>query len=121
VEIKEEGGQATTGTNANFIGTFIKGTIPAGEDNLFLGQNNLLYFSDNDTPIKGMRAYFQVKGVPHPSQAIRHANIIANDQVVTSIDFTKGENNKVMKAIENGQLIIIRNGVRFTVQGQRIQ
>ena len=110
-----------SGTNADFIGTFIKGTIPAGEDNLFLGANNLLYFSDNATPIKGMRAYFQVKGVPHPSQAIKHANIIANDQVVTSIDFTKGENNKVMKAIENGQLIIIRNGERFTVQGQRIQ
>lgn len=110
-----------TGTNANFIGSYVKGEVPAGEDNLFLGANNLLYFSETATPIKGMRAYFQVKGVPHPSQAIRHANIIANDQVVTSIDFTKGENNKVMKAIENGQLIIIRNGVRFTVQGQRIQ
>ena len=121
IDERTDGYNIMSSTNANFIGTFIKGTIPAGEDNLFLGQNNLLYFSDNDTPIKGMRAYFQVKGVPHPSQAIRHANIIANDQVVTSIDFTKGENNKVMKAIENGQLIIIRNGVRFTVQGQRIQ
>ena len=108
-------------TNADFIGSYVKGEVPAGENNLFLGQNNLLYFSDYATPIKGMRAYFQVKGVPHPSQAIKHANIIANDQVVTSIDFTKGENNKVMKAIENGQLIIIRNGERFTVQGQRIQ
>ena len=121
VEIKEEEGQATSGTNADFIGKLIKTEIPAGEDYLFLGANNLLYFSDTNTPIKGMRAYFQVKGVPHPSQAIKHANIIANDQVVTSIDFTKGENNKVMKAIENGQLIIIRNGERFTVQGQRIQ
>lgn len=108
-------------TNADFIGSFVAGTIPAGEDNLFLGPNNLLYFSDTTTPIKGTRAWFQVKGVPHPSQAIKHANIIANDQVVTSIDFTKGRNNKVMKAIENGQLIIIRNGERFTVQGQRIQ
>ena len=108
-------------TNADFIGSFIAGEVPAGEDNLFLGPNNLLYFYDAATPIKGTRAYFHIKGVPHPSQSIKHAKIITNDQVVTSIDFTKGENNKVMKAIENGQLIIIRNGERFTVQGQRIQ
>ncbi len=108
-------------TNAEFIGSFIAGQVPAGEDNLFLGPNNLLYFYDATTPIKGTRAYFHIKGVPHPSQSIRHANIITNDQVVTSIDFTKGENNKVLKAIENGQLIIIRNGERFTVQGQRIR
>ena len=108
-------------TNADFIGSFIAGQVPAGEDNLFLGPNNLLYFWEEPTPIKGTRAYFHIKGVPHPSQSITHAKIITNDQVVTSIDFTKGENNKVMKAIENGQLIIIRNGERFTVQGQRIQ
>ena len=108
-------------TNADFIGSFIAGEVPAGEDNLFLGPENLLYFYDAATPIKGTRAYFHIKGVPHPSQSIKHAKIITNDQVVTSIDFTKGENNKVMKAIENGQLIIIRNGERFTVQGQRIQ
>ncbi len=96
-------------TNADFIGSFIAGQVPAGEDNLFLGPNNLLYFWEEPTPIKGTRAYFHIKGVPHPSQSIKHAKIITNDQVVTSIDFTKGENNKVMKAIENGQLIIIRN------------
>ena len=121
VEIKAEEGAATSGTNADFIGSFIAGEVPAGEDNLFLGPENLLYFYDAATPIKGTRAYFHIKGVPHPSQSIKHAKIITNDQVVTSIDFTKGENNKVMKAIENGQLIIIRNGERFTVQGQRIQ
>lgn len=107
--------------NADFIGSFIACQVPAGEDNLFLGPNNLLYFWEEPTPIKGTRAYFHIKGVPHPSQSIKHANIITNGQVATSIDFTKGENNKVMKAIENGQLIIIRNGERFTVQGQRIQ
>lgn len=107
--------------NADFIGSFIAGEVPAGEDNLFLGPNNLLYFWDAPTPIKGTRAYFHIKGVPHPSQSIKHANIITNGQVATSIDFTKADNNKVMKAIENGQLIIIRNGERFTVQGQKIQ
>ena len=112
---------STSRHNADFIGTFVATDIPAGENNLFLGPNNKLYFSETATPIMGMRAYFQIKGVSHPSQAIKLANIIANDQVVTSIDFTKGRNNKVMKAIENGQLIIIRNGERFTVQGQRIQ
>ncbi len=119
VMIKETVGQATSGDDADFIGNFIKGEVPAGDQNLFLGQNNLLYFSQNATPIKGMRAYFHVK-VPGAAHMIQNARIVKGTQVVTELHLVNGE-NKATKTIENGQLIIIKNGVRYNVMGAKIQ
>lgn len=119
VMIKETVGQATSGDDADFIGNFIKGEVPAGDQNLFLGQNNLLYFSQDATPIKGMRAYFHVK-VPGAAHMIQNARIVKGTQVVTELHLVNGE-NKATKTIENGQLIIIKNGVRYNVMGAKIQ
>ena len=107
-------------TNADFIGSFIAGEVPAGEDYLFLGPNNLLYFSQTATPIKGTRAYFQLKGIPHPQQVIKHARIVTGAQVITAIDLVE-ENTNTIKTIENGQLVIIRDGIRYNVMGNKIQ
>lgn len=123
VEIKEETGQSTVCDNADFIGTFIKRTITANEDNLFLGSGNKLQFSDNDVTIKGMRAYFKVKnssGTP-----IRHARIVEQSEVVTELELIDGgwqeikAANGTIKTIENGQLILIRDGKRYNVMGIR--
>lgn len=107
-------------TNADLIGSFVKGEVPAGEDNLFLGPNDLLYFSSTSTPIKGTRAYFQLKGIPHPQQVIKHARIVKGTQVITEIDLV-GADSKAIKTIENGQLIITIDGVRYNVMGTKIQ
>ena len=107
------------GADANFIGSFIAGEVPAGEQNLFLGPNNLLYFSQTATPIKGMRAYFHVK-VPGAANVIKHARIVTGTQVITAIDLVE-ENTNTIKTIENGQLIIIRDGIRYNVMGNKIQ
>lgn len=121
VEIKEKTGQATSTDKVDFIGSFIKGEVPAGEDNLFLGQNDMLYFSSTATPIKGMRAWFKVK-VPNPQHVIQHARIVTGGQVVTSIDLVNGDIvNETVKTIENGQLVIIRDGVRYNAMGIRLQ
>ena len=112
------------GANANFVGSFIKGTVPAGEDNLFLGANDLLYFSEAATTIKGMRAYFQIHDVPSGAP-IRQARIVEQGNVVTALEFVNGEwqeiksANGTIKTIENGQLILIRDGKRYNVMGVR--
>ena len=110
------------GTAADFIGSFIAGEVPAGEDNLFLGPNNLLYFSQTATPIKGTRAYFRVK-VPNPAQAISRARIVTGGKVATEINLVN-ESAKVggsEKVIENGHLFIIRDGVRYNALGVRVK
>lgn len=122
VEIKEKTGQATSCTNADFIGSFIKGEVPAGENNLFLGPNDLLYFSQDPTPIKGMRAWFQVKGIPNPSLVIKRANIVTKKDEATNIEIVNSQDSAVksQKLIRDGQLIIIRDGVQYNVMGVKI-
>lgn len=112
----------TNRDNANFIGTFVATEIPAGENYLFLGQNDKLYFSPNAaTPIKGFRGWFEVHDIQGGAKAIKKARIVEQNQVVTTIDVVNDENGNVQKVFRNGQLIIIRDGIEFTVQGQRIQ
>lgn len=100
---------------ADFIGSFYKTVIPAGESNLYL-QNNTLYYSEtNNTPIKGTRAWIQLK--QSGSLAPARARIVLQNQVVTDIQLAEQEENKAIKTIENGQLIIIRDGVRYNAMG----
>ena len=124
--IKEKVGQATSGTAANFIGTFIKTTIPEDPNNLFLGANNNLYFPEGgDMPIKGMRAYFAVTG--SSGAPVRQARIVAQGNVATEVELINGQlpsefgGNDLRKSIENGQLIIIRDGVQYNALGERVK
>lgn len=109
-----------TGWPASFKGTFVKQTIDANENNLYLGTDNKLYFSNNDVTIKGLRAYFNVN-IPNPQQVIKHARIVTQGQVVTDVELVGAENQGILKTIENGQVIIIRDGIRYNVMGTKIQ
>lgn len=105
------------------IGTLISSEVPAGANNLFLGSENKLYFSNAATPIKGMRAYFRIdESVPAPSRA----RIVAHEEVVTEMELVNGTlpgtfGNKAVKRINNGQLLIIRNGAYYNVMGQIVK
>ncbi len=120
IDERTDGYNIKSCTNADFIGSFIKGEVPAGENNLFLGTDNTLYFSNTATPIKGMRAYFYVN-VPNPQQVIRRANIVTPHGSTTAFELVETQSNGSVKTIENGQLIIIRDGVRYNVMGVKIQ
>jgi len=118
VEIKAEEGDVTVGDAASFKGNFIMSEVPAGDHNLFLGQNDLLYFSQDATPIKGMRAYFHVDS---PSYVIQRVRIVEADAPAVTTDINLLEVNASVKTIENGQLVIIKNGVKYNVMGIKLQ
>ena len=120
VEIKAEEGSATGGEGfaADFIGNFIKSEVPAGDQNLFLMQDNELFFRQTATPIKGMRAYFHVN-VPGAAQAIQRIRIEEAPAITTGIN--RVDANGSVKTIENGQLVIIKNGVKYNVMGVKLQ
>lgn len=105
-------------TAADFVGTFYKSEIPAGENNLYLQNNELFYNETNNTPIKGMRAWIRIKS-SSPGAAPK-ARIVLRENVTTDIDLVNGE-NETIKTIENGQLVIIRDGIRYNVMGVKIQ
>ena len=119
VELLAEEGDATGTAAVDFIGTFVKKEVAANANNLYLGMDNKLYFSENAVTIKGLRAYFHVK-VPGAAQAIKHARIVTRENTATAIDFVNGE-NKAIKRIENGQVVILRDGIRYNVMGIKLQ
>ena len=121
--ISKETSYNTVGkTNASFIGTFIKQNIAANENNLYLGSNNALYFSSEAVTIKGLRAYFVVDpsaGVP------TRARIVKQEETVTEVELVEGALpeafGNVHKLIENGQLIIVKDGAHYNAFGVRVK
>ena len=120
VEFKSTTPAATTKTNANFVGTFVSTTLTANSDILYLGPDNTLYYPETDTPIKGFRAWFTIHDAPSPAPAIRRMNIVRNPGEATSINLINDAKNDG-KYLENGQLIIIRDGVRYNAMGIMIK
>ena len=118
IVLDDAAGSATSheGWAADFIGTFIKKDLAANPNNLYLGTDDKLYFSNNDVTIKGLRAYFSVNV---PVQAIKRARIVAPNNMPTEIELV-GSKNQTLKTIENGQLIIFRDGKKYNVMGIRL-
>ena len=108
-------------TAADFIGTFYKSEIPAGENNLYLQNDKLFYNETYNTPIKGTRAWIRLKPQGGANN-VKAARIVLGGKVATEISLVNGELvDGTVKTIENGQLVIIRDGVRYNVMGVKLQ
>ena len=123
VQFKASAPSPTTKDQADFVGTFVATNIPAGEENLFLGRNDLLYFNKSAaTPVGGFRAWFVLHDIPDGPHFIKGARIVERENTTTgmeNVDQLPKANSQ--KLIENGMLIIIRDGVRYNVMGVRVE
>ena len=89
---------------------------------LFLAAGNIIYWPAQDKTVKGFRAYFEVNtGGPLKIQKGMPARLVEHANTTTGCENVNGENVRSMKVLENNQVIIIRNGVKYTIQGQKIQ
>lgn len=107
--------QTVNTTLLKMVGIFAPEDMAANnDDQLFLGADNTLYWSNGTEPLKGYRAYFEInsgslpKGMP--------ARIVNRHNTTTDIESAKNE-QKVEKVLRNGQLFIIRDGKQFNVLG----
>ena len=86
----------------------------------FLGSDSYLYYQATDNVLLGLRAYFTFDGVTTYSQAAQvRARVVFNENETTDLDNLITTDAPV-KVIENGQLIIIRDGIKYNVQGQKL-
>ena len=88
----------------------------------YLSRNNTIYWPDQDVTLNGFRAYFAVDySAGAPARPIRRI-CFADQQEDTATGIT-GTNSGVttVKRVENNQVIIIRDGVKYTLLGQKIQ
>ncbi|MBQ9603696.1 MAG: choice-of-anchor J domain-containing protein [Paludibacteraceae bacterium] len=124
VTISASVGKVMGNENLKFVGTLKPETFVAHDDSkLFLYQNNTLYWWNGDaaSSLKSFRAFFTVEGgageIPIKNLPAR---IIKEEQETTGIDNT-GVDAQALKLLENGCVVIIRNGVKYNIQGQVIE
>ena len=116
----------TEGSNYTVTGAGVKVTFTGiingvgeqtnGSTEYYIGDNGYLY---NGTVDKlGLRAFFTITDEAGNPTKVR-ARVVAGENVETGIEDIFSTDAPV-KVIENGQLIIIRDGVKYNVQGQKL-
>ena len=116
----------TTGSNYTVTGAGVKVTFTGiingvgeqtnGTTEYYVGNGGYLY---NGTVDKlGLRAFFTITDEAGNPTKVR-ARVVAGENVETGIEDIFSTDAPI-KVIENGQLIIIRDGVKYNVQGVRL-
>ena len=98
-----------------FVGTINAGGQTDGSQ-CYIGDNGYLYNGVVD--ILGLRAFFTFTKNGQPAKV--RARVVAGTNATTGVDNVVVPEGQVLKVIENGQLIIIRGGEKFNVQGQKL-
>ena len=114
-----------TGANG-LIGSFIKAPI-ANNSNYYILQENKLKPQNGGYNFVGeYRAYFDLGSMSvynpsSPATAPRKRMGVNAPHVTTGMEDVQMDDVRCTKVIENGQLFILRDGVKYNVQGQIIQ
>ena len=125
VTISASAGKTMGNENLKFVGTLKPETFAAHDDSkLFLYQNNTLYWWDGDvaSSLKSFRAFFTVEDGAG-EMPIKHlpARLIKHEETTTGVGAVQNGNVHCTKVLENNQVVIIRNGVKYSIQGQVIE
>ena len=106
-----------------FIGILKPEAFTAGDEStLFVSTGNNLAWASESANLKSFRAFFKrTASAPAPLRPGMRARIVVQEEVVTGVDGTQGNDVQCIKLIENEQLVIIRNGMKYNVQGQIIR
>ena len=88
----------------------------------FIIAKNQIWVANDKNTLPAYRAYINAEDVPTTAQAQLpgRRRVCMGENAATGLDnITNGENNTI-KVIENGQLIIIRNGEKYNIHGQKL-
>ena len=93
---------------------------------LFLGANNTLYWPNTDNNMYGFRAYFDIPSLrsspaASPVRQGMPARIVLQEQVATGVENTSVKFGGSEKHLENGELVIIRDNIRYNVMGLQLR
>ena len=126
VVVTSDGTTAATPGNSNGLyGTFTNDTEVAANDDNHILLNNELRKVTETCWVNANRAYIVMSEVPTgaptqmPGRRYIGMGVEGENEATGFENITNGENTTI-KVIENGQLIIIRNGVKYNVQGIKL-
>lgn len=133
VTITKSKGDTIVGVNdeeerlVRFIGNLDQQHLGINNKNyLFLGANNTLYWPNTDNNMYGFRAYFDIPSLlsspaASPVRQGMPARIVLQEQVATGVENTSAKFDGSEKHLENGELVIIRDGIRYNVMGLQLR
>jgi hypothetical protein len=121
--VYSDGTTAPAGKHNGLYGTFNNETVVAAGDYILL--NNELRPSDGNAKVNANRAYLVMSEVPvgAPQQMPGRKYIgmsVQGENGETGFENITAPAGKTVKAIVNGQLIIIRDGEMYNAQGVRL-
>ena len=118
--------ELTAGTSRDFGSVTLRGTLKEpvelsaqSEGNialLFLGANDTFFWPTTTKTVNPFRAYFTT-GTPLLGAPAR---IRTQGNVATDLESVINSSEGVQKLLENGQIIILRNGIRYNIAGQAL-
>ena len=110
-----EGANGLTGT---FTDIAANGVLVG---NYIIAENKVWVANDKNT-LPANRAYINAADVPTTTQAEipGRRRVLMGENAATGVDNIIAPEGQAVKAIVNGQLIIIRDGVKYNVQGQKL-
>lgn len=102
--------------SVDFIGVLTPAELTASENTLCVGANDRLFYVGATSTMKGLRAYFQVKG----AAAGAPARISLGGHVATGLE-NDNDNANVNKLIEQGRVIIRIDGHDYDLNGRLLK
>ena len=113
---------AATSTLMNFQGTY-NTIVLDNENQRFVGPENYLYSpAVGGTNMKAFRCFFYIpQGSPLNGAPAKPARIVLGKNTATAIEDVQGDNVQCTKVIENGQLLIFRDGRVYNAQGMLVK
>lgn len=123
----DQSASTVSSTHVNYVGFYGMTQIDDDENhsNLFLKGNNTLYWpaEGDESKMLGFRAYFHVVNTSGPSLAPLYRGMPASLRIKatpTDIENVQQDEVSCRKELRNGQLVIIRNGETFSINGQKL-
>ena len=107
------------GINITFTGIINGvGEQTNGTTHYYVGNKGYLY--NKPTAKLGLRAFFTITDAAGQEVKNIRARVVTREDAATGFENITNSENTTIKVIENGQLIIIRNGEKFNAQGQKL-
>ena len=105
------------GIKITLTGIISGGGQTDGSTEYYVGDHGYLY--NGSTAKLGLRAFFTITDDADQPVKVR-ARVVVGENTTTGVDNSQLPITNIQKVIENGQLIIIRNGEKFNAQGQKL-
>ena len=109
-----------TGTNVSLIGSYDASIYVPQDENSYIISGGVIYQVDSEVTLRNTRAYIAINTNSGGRQLI--LNLDENPTIINAIEAAEaaGEGLKDGKFLIEGKLVIVKNGVKYGANGQKL-